>query len=144
MEPILVLRAVIKSPEGILLIQRSKTDSLEPNIWEFPGGKVETGETIGGSLRREVREETKITGTAFGDLKILKTTVEEMVLEKYQGQKTVKHYIFGSKQRKPEVVLSDEHRGFRWVKNLSDLASLNLNADVLEILQTLFNQKGAV
>lgn len=140
-QPILVLRGVIKSPEGILLIQRSNNDSYEPNIWEFPGGKVDEGETLGGSLRREMREETGITGTAFGKLEPIRITIENALLKKYQGQKFVTLYIWGPKEKTPAVVLSKEHQNYRWVKNLSDLTGLNLKKDVLEILKTCFKHQ---
>ena len=41
-----------------LLIQRSSIDDTNPNMWDLPGGNVERGEDLQGSLRREVQEET--------------------------------------------------------------------------------------
>lgn len=57
--PILVVAAVILSRDTILLHQRRKGDTLE-GTWEFPGGKVEEGETPVEALTREIREELGI------------------------------------------------------------------------------------
>ncbi len=40
-----------------LLIARRPEEGLLGGLWEFPGGKVETGETPAAAVRREVREE---------------------------------------------------------------------------------------
>jgi len=54
---------------NILIAKRSSTSSL-PNKWEFPGGKVEVGETPEECLARELWEEFEIDviiGDFFGE-----------------------------------------------------------------------------
>lgn len=51
-----VVGAVIKSNNKILCAQRGPGKSL-PYLWEFPGGKIEPGETDKEALEREIREE---------------------------------------------------------------------------------------
>ncbi|MDU2063204.1 MAG: (deoxy)nucleoside triphosphate pyrophosphohydrolase [Sporomusaceae bacterium] len=54
-----VVGAIIENDQGeILCALRSLQMSL-PNYWEFPGGKVETGETLSEAIEREIREELK-------------------------------------------------------------------------------------
>lgn len=48
--------AVIEK-DGRILIQKRPSRGLLADLWEFPGGKVERGESLVQALRREVREE---------------------------------------------------------------------------------------
>lgn len=50
-----VVAAVIKSTGRYLITQR-RDSAVLPNLWEFPGGKVEPGENDEDALRREIRE----------------------------------------------------------------------------------------
>ena len=51
-----VVCGIIYKDDKILLTRRKKGKSLE-GFWEFPGGKVERGETDTVALKRELREE---------------------------------------------------------------------------------------
>lgn len=49
-----VVAAVIERDGGYLITQRRETAVL-PLMWEFPGGRVEDGETDADALKREVK-----------------------------------------------------------------------------------------
>jgi 8-oxo-dGTP diphosphatase len=59
MEPIRVVAAVIQRDGKILACRRAPHKSLA-GLWEFPGGKLEPGETDEVALAREIREELGI------------------------------------------------------------------------------------
>src|SRR5262245_65594996 len=56
-----VVAAVIASEGRYLVTQRRETAVL-PNLWEFPGGKVEPGERDEDALKRELRERLDAEG----------------------------------------------------------------------------------
>ncbi|TCG10608.1 (deoxy)nucleoside triphosphate pyrophosphohydrolase [Mycoplasma marinum] len=56
---IYVVAAVIKIREKMLIMQRGGTGILN-NKWEFPGGKIEYGETIQETIVREIKEELDV------------------------------------------------------------------------------------
>jgi A/G-specific adenine glycosylase len=56
LETIEVVVAVIEK-DGKLLLQQRPPGGLLAGLWEFPGGKVEPGESLKAALRREIREE---------------------------------------------------------------------------------------
>jgi A/G-specific adenine glycosylase len=51
---------------GRLLIDRRKMNGMLGGLWEFPGGKIQYGETHAAALQRELREELAIE-TEVGD-----------------------------------------------------------------------------
>ncbi len=59
MTPIVVAAAVIER-DGRILIGQRRSDGPHPLKWEFPGGKLEPGETPPVALVRELREELAI------------------------------------------------------------------------------------
>ncbi|MDA5497000.1 pyrimidine (deoxy)nucleoside triphosphate diphosphatase [Yersinia aleksiciae] len=60
-----VVAAIIERNGEVLLAQRNSS-SDQAGLWEFPGGKVEAGETQPQALVRELAEELNIAATVAG------------------------------------------------------------------------------
>lgn len=60
-----VAAGVITRPDGSFLLGQRAPDTFYPGYWEFPGGKVEAGETAEQALVRELDEELGIRVTCI-------------------------------------------------------------------------------
>jgi len=59
--------AIVLRAGQILICQRKDDDTLG-GYWEFPGGKMECGETLPQCLARELREELRIVASPYAAL----------------------------------------------------------------------------
>jgi 8-oxo-dGTP diphosphatase len=55
-----VVAAALVNDDGEVLLARRHPDAHQGGLWEFPGGKIEPGESIVAALRRELHEEIGI------------------------------------------------------------------------------------
>ena len=60
-EPVDVAVGVLIAPDGTYLLTSRPAGKVYAGYWEFPGGKLEAGETVEQALRRELHEELGIT-----------------------------------------------------------------------------------
>jgi len=101
-----VVAAIIRSAEGnVLITQRGKGMSFEGK-WEFPGGKVEEGETPSEALKREIQEEL-----------CLEIHIDQQELEwthEYSFGKV--DFIAYNSRVVAGVLQLVEHMGYRWEK----------------------------
>lgn len=65
--PIRVVAAIIER-HGRLLVCRRPEHKRHGGLWEFPGGKVEPGESHADALRRELREELAVEVVDVGEV----------------------------------------------------------------------------
>ena len=72
--PVDVAVGVLIDGDGRFLITSRPAGKVYAGHWEFPGGKVEAGETIEAALRRELHEELGIT---IGAVQAWKTTLHD-------------------------------------------------------------------
>ncbi len=62
------MAAALIENDGKILMSRRRADQSLPGCWEFPGGKIEAGESPEVALAREIEEElgcTVAVGTIF-------------------------------------------------------------------------------
>lgn len=67
MEKVDVVAALVRRRDTVLLCRRAK-GKARGGLWEFPGGKIEPGETKDAAILRECREELGVEMTSFGEL----------------------------------------------------------------------------
>lgn len=80
-KPLHVAAAVIKNAQGRILISLRDTSLHQGGLWEFPGGKVEAGETSEQALIRELKEELDITVTSATPLITIKHRYPDLMVQ---------------------------------------------------------------
>ena len=111
MKKIIVAAAALMKDGKIFIAQRPAS-KLPPLVWEFPGGKPESGETLQQALRRELQEELHID-TIVGDF-VMQTTHQYDFAE-------IELNLFKVTMVDPNAAIRDEeHHATAWV-NLSEL-----------------------
>ena len=119
--PIRVVCALIKREDTWLLCQRSATQS-NPGCWEFPGGKIEIGESSGDAIVRELHEELGVEVSPIMTL--------HPVLHEYPD-KYISLIPVACKLPADASIQLSEHQAYGWF-NREEIAQLGLSAaDVL-------------
>jgi 8-oxo-dGTP diphosphatase len=122
-----VVAAIITRGEQILCLQRggSKYDYIS-HKWEFPGGKVEEGETQEGAIIREIKEELGLGISVDGLLLTLTHEYPDFIITMHGLRCQV---VEG------ELVLH-EHVDFRWLTK-DQLPSLDWAAADVPLVEQL-------
>jgi 8-oxo-dGTP diphosphatase len=118
--------AVIWNQSRQILIDKRKVGGAMEGLWEFPGGKIEAGETVADCIVREINEELGIEITVGEHLISIEHTYPtfQITLIVHNCQ-----YISGT----PQPIESDE---IRWVE-VSDLHQYEFPAANVAIINAL-------
>jgi 8-oxo-dGTP diphosphatase len=125
-ERIVVVAAVIER-DGRFLVARRLTGTHLAGYWEFPGGKVQCGETQQGALQREISEELN-TGVSNAR-KIFHTA------HSYPERIVELHFYRAELTGEPQPVLGQE---LRWIAR-DDLGTLEFPPADAELIDGLIN-----
>lgn len=124
-----VVAAVLINDSKILACRRA-SNKESAGMWEFPGGKVEPGETEVDALRREIKEEL---GLSLGVLEFLNSEITKV------GAKEIQLSCYVSLQQVRGLPLSEDHDQVRWV-NKDEALGLKWAEPDLPALKLLIDQ----
>jgi mutator protein MutT len=118
-----------------LLIAQRLPDAHLPNLWEFPGGKLELGETFQQCLERELMEETGIEAEA-GEL------VQSLVHHYPERSILIKFFHCRWKRHEPRPILC---QAVAWVTGdeLARYPFPEADAQLLEIIRARWAEMAA-
>lgn len=127
--PVIQVAAGLIVREGHYLIARRRADTHLGGLWEFPGGKRESGESLEDCLQRELREELGVDVTLPVHFRVIRHA--------YPGKTVELHFFRCAISRGEAQALDCEE--VRWVLpgELTDYEFPPADRPLLEALQAL-------
>ena len=122
-----VVGAVVRDGDRVLMAQRPE-GKAQTGLWEFPGGKVEPGETPEEALARECREELL--------LEIEAPRVITSVIHRYPAM-TIRLILVECRARPGSVPVPQEGQAVGWYR-AADMESLPLCPADRELIPFVF------
>ena len=122
------VKALLFYEGKFLLVKRSSAARGEHQFWEFPGGRLEFGETPEEALLREVKEETGLQATLISPIQtwsFFRDTDTQII-----------GITFLANANEPCITLSSEHDAYAWVTK-DELHQYNIFPSVLNDLLKL-------
>ncbi|GHF79553.1 8-oxo-dGTP diphosphatase MutT [Thalassotalea marina] len=129
MKQVHVAVGVIVSDQAVFLTRRH-ADVHQGGKWEFPGGKVESGESVAQALHRELQEEIAIDTLAgiplikiehdYGDKQVI---LDVFIVDQYQGEPTAQE---------------GQEEGWFMLTDLRDLDFPEANVKIIDALEQYY------
>lgn len=127
----------LKGDEPEYLLLKRRKEKFYGHLWQGVAGRIETGESAVETVLRELQEETQ--------LEPVRVFVVDHVSSFYQNYKDRINLIpvFGIEVNIGEVILSDEHKEYRWVNfnEAFDLLSWRQQRKALSVLHEMIMNK---
>lgn len=127
---ITVTAGIIKYENKILIAERRKDKSLG-GLWEFPGGKIEQGETCPETLKREIKEEFDIE-IEVGDY-LMEHTFEYPTF-------FLKMYVYNATWNGQGTIRICDHEQYRFV-TLDEMANFEFAGADVPVIEFLKNNQ---
>ena len=124
-EAMIVVVAAVIEENGAFLVTRRQRGVHLAGLWEFPGGKIDAGETHPAALAREIREELD-ADVDIGDLVFT-------VTHAYDDRTVVLYFYRCTLRGTPRPLLGQE---LRWVPR-ADLSTLGFPPADEELIRLL-------
>ncbi|WP_087486260.1 (deoxy)nucleoside triphosphate pyrophosphohydrolase [Brachybacterium massiliense] len=125
--PVIRVVGAIVERNGAVFAARRNAERSAGGLWEFPGGKIETGETPEAALRRELQEELGVDVAVgpFVDRSLSDVGTARIELSCYAAQFTGE-----------DPTTSSDHDAMQWVP-LTELSSLQWAPGDVPLLEDL-------
>lgn len=128
MKKLIVVALALKNKIGEILVVQRPESTYYPFYWEFPGGKLESGETPEEGLCREIFEEI--------DIKLDPNNLSPLSFTTHQYPHAhVTILLFSCDKWAGEIRLKENQPGFKWVKpnEIKDLKLPEGNYKILDV-----------
>lgn len=123
---------ITDNKDRVLVLKRSSRTKTSPNLWNFPGGNVESNEGLQKAAIRETKEETNLEVEPENNY----FSIYYYPGGKRKNAKTAV-YAFEAKLVGGKIKLDKTHTEFKWVSK-DDWRSLNYTPSAAATLEELF------
>lgn len=119
--------AIIVDEKGRILIGQRPEGKALPGLWEFPGGKLEEGETIEQCIIREIKEELNVCCEVGKFL---------LSVSKEYEHGDFKLMVYEATIKDMEHLKANVHQDLRWVtpKEMNDYEFPPADVEIIEYL----------
>ncbi len=136
------IKALLRNSEGKVLLLKVNPKKLrgeQRDYWDLPGGRVQKGDSVLGTLQREVEEETGITG--LSDVTELGTVLSNIriPLDDDLSAGLILSVYACTMPEDAVIALSDEHTAFEWFtpKEAAELLRVKYPGPFCEVIGRL-------
>ncbi|MCK5459995.1 NUDIX domain-containing protein [Candidatus Parcubacteria bacterium] len=129
---IIAITGIIVKNKQVLIVKRDKKEVAFPNMWTLPGGKVERGDSILKTLKKEIKEEV---GLEINDEINFSNEYNFIRPDNY----SVVGLSFVCKYKSGEIILEQGLNNYKWVDKKNYL-QYNLIPGVKKDLKIFFTK----
>ena len=118
---------------AVLMGRRMPTEDRFAGFWEFPGGKIEAGESDEEALRREIQEEIGCDLVTAEHFRSIEWEYPDRVID-------LRFYLVTLSCDNPTQMLLEAHEELRWYKldDVSKLSIMPANEQIISELTKLY------
>lgn len=127
--------------DKVLVLKRSDSRKIYPNLWECGGGQVNLGENFEEAIKRQLEEEAGIIVDVIkvsGTYEIATTDLEQ---KKIPGIKFACKFIEYKNGDEPQI--SEEHTEWRWIA-MAKLDDIEFIPRIREDIEAAYNIMKAI
>ena len=107
--------------DKVLVVKRTPSRRLYPNLWECGGGQVESGESFEDAIKRQLRDELGVIAEPIAFVRTYEIPTPNEQQKKIPGVKFICKVIGFVNGKEP--VISSEHTEWKW-QPINDLGEL--------------------
>jgi len=131
---IVAITALIKNKAGdkFLIVKRHKNEIAFPGKWAFPGGKVEKGQNVLETLKKEIMEEVGL------EIEDSKKFIKDYTFIRPDGHNVV-GFCFEVITKTEDVTISEDFEDFKWITP-EELLDFDYIKGMEEEIKIVFNK----